>query len=388
MIEHFIGLFIKDHDQIKNPKVREQHGIFAGVVGLICNLLLTTFKIITGLVTGTMSIVGDSINNLSDAVSSVITLVGFKLAGMKADKNHPYGHGRFEYLAGLSVSVAVIAVAIELLRTSIQTILHPSRMKVDMGTIMILVVAILIKLWMSFFYYRIADKIDSAAMRAAASDSRSDCITTGVALIAVIVKIVWNVNIDGYAGAIVALFVIKAGFEAMYDTVVPLLGAAPSDEVIQRIKSMAGQYEEIQGVHDIRIHDYGPARTIASMHVEIPAEVGMIKAHEIVDSLEREIEEEQLVGEITIHVDPVITDDPQLLEMKQWTKQLLYRMDPLIHMHDFRLIHKKDSLMVLFEVEVPYGYSRSDETLKEDILKEYHAAYPDYKIKIVAVDKV
>ena len=276
MIEHFIGLFIKDHDQIKNPKVREQHGIFSGVVGLICNLLLTTFKIITGLVTGTMSIVGDSINNLSDAVSSVITLVGFKLAG-------------------LSVSVAVIAVAIELLRTSIQTILHPSRMKVDMGTIMILVVAIRIKLWMSFFYYRIADKIDSAAMRAAASDSRSDCITTGVALIAVIVKIVWNVNIDGYAGAIVSLFVIKAGFEAMYDTVVPLLGAAPSDEVIQRIKSMAEQYEEIQGVHDIRIHDYGPARTIASMHVEIPAEVGMIKAHEIVDSLEREIEEGHFV---------------------------------------------------------------------------------------------
>ncbi len=394
MLDSLLKKFIKNAEDVKNPNVRYKYGVFAGIFGIICNVFLTVFKIVTGLVTGTMSIVGDSINNLSDAVSSIVTLIGFKISAKAADKNHPYGHGRIEYLAGLTVSVAVIAIALDLGKTSIETIIEPSRMDVSLSTIIILVVAILVKIGMSLFYYKIARIIDSAAMRATASDSRSDCITTAVALLAVIVKIVWDVNIDGYAGLIVSFFVIKAGIDAARDTIVPLLGTAPDPEVIERMRELALQHEEIVGVHDIRIHEYGPARCVASMHVEIPAEVGMIRAHEIVDSVERDIEEEQLVGEVTIHVDPVISDDEELNSIREWTRGQLQEIDPVITMHDFRLIHGRvnqetgmRSIRVLFELEVPYAYQVPDEQIREEMEDRFRRKYPDYRLTIVAIDK-
>ena len=382
-----IRLFVKDYENVKNPKVRDRYGMFAGIVGIICNLFLTGFKIATGLITGTMSIVGDSVNNLSDALSSIITLIGFKLSGKEADKDHPYGHGRIEYLTGLTVAVAVIAIAIGLIKTSIETIIHPGRMDVDLITVFILIVAIIIKIWMSLFYTNVANRIDSSAMRATASDSKSDSITTAVALFAVIIKLIFDVNIDGYAGFIVALFVIKAGIEAAKDNIEPLLGSGPKEEIAKTLMEIALSHEEVKGVHDIRYHDYGPARSIASMHVEIPKEVGMVRAHEVVDMIENEIEHRHLAGEITIHVDPIISDDPELDELREWTTDILNKYDPIITMHDFRLIHEVDLTYVLFELEVPYGFERKDEDIREYIIGRFKETYPEFKVIVVAIDK-
>jgi cation diffusion facilitator family transporter len=234
-----IRLFVKDSDKVKNPKVRERYGVVAGMVGIVLNILLTLFKIITGLVTGTMSIVADSINNLSDATSSIVTMVGFKMSGKPADKEHPYGHGRAEYIAGFVVAAAVIAIALELFKTSIGNIIKPSEMDVSIATIIILVVAICVKMWMFLFYGKISKIISSKAMRATALDSRNDCITTGVALASVIIKIAFDINIDGYACLIVSLFVIYAGIGSAVETIEPLLGEAPSDDIVESILTVA-----------------------------------------------------------------------------------------------------------------------------------------------------
>lgn len=386
MSDFLIRLFVKDYKNVKDPAVRNRYGMFAGIFGIVCNLTLSLFKIITGLITGTMSIVGDSVNNMSDMFSSVITLIGFKISGKAADKTHPYGHGRIEYLTGLTVAVAVLVIALGLLKSSVEAIITPSRMDVDIITIIILVVSILIKIGMSFFYYNVAGKINSSAMRATASDSRSDCLTTSVALLAVIVKIVWDVNIDGYAGVIVAIVVLKAGFDAAKENFEPLLGSGPDSDVTKRIEEIALSHEEIVGVHDIRVHDYGPANSIASMHVEIPAEVGLIGAHEVVDIIESEIEDELLVGEITIHVDPVIKDDQKLDKLRLWTVETLKKIDPIITMHDFRIT--SNGKRVAFELEVPYNFPKKDEDIRKEIDERFKETYPDLNVVVVAIDKV
>ncbi len=368
MTELLIRLFI--HRDSDGTASRQEYGVLAGVVGICCNILLTAFKIVTGIVTGAVSIATDAVNNLSDAISSIITLVGFKITGKPADREHPYGHGRAEYLTGFIVAAAVIAVALTLLKESVSNIFSPDELDVSITTIIILIVSILIKLWMSLFYTKIAGKINSEAMMATAVDSRSDCITTGMALIAVVVMLVWNINIDGYAGAAVALFVIYSGFRSAKETIEPLLGRAPDKELTGRITDIALSCEGILGVHDIRIHEYGHDIIIVSMHVEMPYTLSLTEAHRIADHIERTVTDQKLASEITIHVDPVNTDDEEMLELRRNVSEHLLELDKRITVHDFRLIRGEHHVRLVFEALVPYDLPMDDEGIREYITRD------------------
>ncbi|MBR1472139.1 MAG: cation transporter [Lachnospiraceae bacterium] len=371
-----IRLLVRDADEVKDPKVRQRYGMLAGMVGIFCNVMLSVLKVVLGLLSGAVSIAADAVNNLSDAASSVVTLLGFRLAGKSADKEHPYGHGRMEYISGFIVAAAVVAVAIELLRTSADHILHPVELDVRPVTIVLLSCAIVVKCWMALFYSTIGKRISSTALRASATDSLADCVTTAVALAVVVVMLLWNINIDGYAGVIVALLVMAAGVRSAKETIEPLLGQAPDKELVEEIRRIAMEHEELLGVHDLRVHEYGPGRTIASMHAEIPYTIGMLRAHEILDEIEQQIVAQGLVSEITIHTDPVVTDDLEMQQLKQMTQSAAYALDPGISVHDFRMQHGEKQDRISFDVAVPYELAISDEEISSRIttaLEKIHA---------------
>ena len=365
MTELLIKLFIKDDGDANNS--RHKYGLMAGIVGICCNILLAAVKVITGILTHSVSIASDAVNNASDSLSSIVTLIGFKITGKPADREHPYGHGRAEYITGFVISAAVIAVALNLFKESVTSIFHPKELDVSISTIVILSVSILIKLWMSLFYSKIARKISSEAMRASANDSRADCITTSVALISVAVMLVWNVNIDGYAGAFVSLIVVYSGFRSAKETIEPLLGKAPDESKIRKIEEICDSFEEITGVHDIMIHEYGHDIAIASLHVEMPYTLSLVKAHEIVDRAERRIVSEGLVSEVSIHVDPVMTDDEEMIDLRNEIEEHFAGVDSQISIHDFRLIRAADHDRLAFDMIVPYELKQSDDDIKEEV---------------------
>ena len=365
-----VRTFIKNYEDTGNPEVRKKYGMLAGGFGIFCNIMLSILKIIIGIISGAFSIVGDAVNNVSDAASSIITLISFKISGKPADKEHPYGHGRLEYMSGFIVAVLVLAIALNLLKESIVHIIKKTPINVSLVTIIILSCTILVKLYMSIFYMYISRTIKSTAMRVTAVDSRSDCICTSVALISVLVMLIFKVNIDGYAGAIVALFVIKSGLEGAKDTTALLLGEGPDEETKEKIMEVSSEYPEIMEVHDLRVHDYGPGRTFASMHVEVDADLGMMKAHDIVDSIERRIVKEGLVSELTIHVDPVDANDDFTASLKKNVVKKLKGISDIISMHDFRVIRKGESIeRVIFDITVPYDFSIPDDELMEKVKK-------------------
>ncbi len=384
MTELLIRLFIKDPDDIKNPSTRRRYGIMAGGVGIACNILLTVFKIAMGIITGSVSIMGDAVNNLSDAVSSIATMIGFRLSGKSADKEHPYGHGRLEYVTGFVISAAVIAVAINLFKTSVENIIHRTELDVDWLTVIILCVAILVKMWMALFYRKISVKISSTAMRATATDSMADCVTTSVALISTLVMLIGGINIDGIAGALVALLVTVSGIRAALESLTPLLGPGPNPEVTAAIKRILEGHPEILGSHDLRVHEYGPDKSIASMHVAMPAEYTLLQAHELAECIEEEIVESGVVAEITLHIDPVVKDDE---ELNAWTLRInetLSSMDGSITVHDIRMHGSKNGKKrLIFEVTAPYDYRKSDEDLREDIIKHLEKFGTDVEIHII-----
>ena len=364
---------MKRYDDPKDPETRTRYGQFAGVVGICCNMLLAGIKIIMGIVTGAISIAADALNNLSDAVSSVVTLIGFRVAARPADKKHPYGHGRAEYLSGFVVSAAVIAVAVDLFIKSVSHIIHPAELDVSITTIVLLVIAILVKCWMAIFYTKISRKIDSRSMLATAADSRNDVITTAVALISVIIMLIFRINIDGYAGAVVAIFVFMAGIDNAKDTIALLLGEAPDEEKLRLIKETALGTENVLGVHDIRVHEYGPGKVIASLHVEVPYTLSLLDAHEVADVIEHKVQSAGLVTEMTVHVDPVIIDDEVASEMEKMVKGLVRDISDEAEVHDFRYIHLPSKQRLSFDAVFPYGFKMTDKdiaALLEEKVKE------------------
>ncbi|MCR5616710.1 MAG: cation diffusion facilitator family transporter [Clostridiales bacterium] len=380
MSELLIRLFVKD------PSQRHKYGLLAGVVGIICNVILASTKIVLGLVTGAVSIVTDAVNNLSDAVSSVVTLVGFKISGKPADREHPYGHGRVEYITGFVVSAAVIAVAIELFKESVSNIIHPEELDVSIVTIVFLALTIVIKLWMSVFYGKIAKKISSEAMRATATDSRADCITTGVALISVLIMLISGINIDGYAGALVAILVVISGVRSAKETIAPILGEAPDKEFLAELEKEVRSNEGILGVHDIRIHEYGHSTKIVSLHVEMPDDVPLVKVHDVIDIIEKDLVSKGFASEVTIHVDPVATDDQEMLGVRSCLEGYLKTVNGKISIHDFRLIRETDCKRLIFEILVPYDDKHSDSELKGLIEGHLKETGKDYDIS-VTVDR-
>jgi len=385
MIDLLLKRFIKDYDKTKNPEVRTRYGVFAGIVGIICNLILFLAKIIAGVLTASVSIMADAVNNLSDAGSSIVTLIGFKLAGKPADYEHPYGHGRIEYISGFIVSGAIIIMGFELLTTSFRKILHPTPLEVSVSSLIILVLSILMKMWMAKFNKYLGNKVDSAAMKATATDSLSDCVATSVVLIGVLLTLFSDINIDGIAGVVVAVFVILAGFGAAKDTLQPLLGQPPTKEFVQELENIVLQDKHIIGVHDLIVHNYGPGRVYASLHAEVPANMDMMEAHDYIDMAERRVEK-RMKCFISIHMDPVITDDEVINEQKAVVQEIIDDISPDISMHDFRTIKGPHITNLIFDVLVPFGFDMKDDEIVSRIKDALRDKHENWRA-VIQVDK-
>ena len=382
MIKLLIRLFIRDHENVEDKNIRLRYGILAGSVGIFCNLLLAAVKVTAGLLTGAISVTADAANNLSDALSSIVTLVGFRMAGKPADEDHPYGHGRIEYISGFIVAAAIIAVACGLLQTSVNNILKGTVPEVSGVTVTILIIAILVKMWMARFYFYISDRISSTAMKATARDSLTDCITTSVSLLSVLVLLFAGINIDGWAGALVSIFVFWSGYTSVRDTTDLLLGKAPEPDLIGKIRKITLENPEIIGVHDIYVHEYGPGMTIVTMHAEIRYNKTLTEAHDIIHEIENRIRAEKLADRVTIHIDPVAYDDPARQQILKEVEDVLTAIDPVISMHDLMIYNKGKRKTVSFDIVVPYDHPLSDQELSARILNSLKKEDTDYEVEI------
>lgn len=382
MIEYLVKVFVPDKDNVNDPQVRQRYGTLGSSVGILCNVVLFAVKFIAGLLTGAISIMADAMNNLSDAGSSVVTLIGFRMAGKPADLDHPFGHGRIEYLSGLFVAVAILFMGVELFKTAVDKIIHPESVEVTMFSVTILILAILLKFWMAHFNRILGDRISSEAMRATAADSLSDCIATAAVLAGMLFTYFTGKNIDGFVGILVALFVLNAGYGAAKDTIQPLLGAAPDGALIDEIQKCVMSYEKVIGIHDMVIHDYGPGRRMISLHAEVSYRENILELHEEIDTIERELNE-KFQCESTIHMDPIVTDDIDVLRAKDDVEDILREMDDRWKFHDFRMVKGKKSSNLIFDVVVPMEQIQEKEEIKEKIQKKIHERYPNYRAVIV-----
>jgi len=385
MITFLSKLLIKDHKNFTSPAVRLRYGMLCGAVGIFFNILLFTGKLIAGMVTKSIGITADAFNNLSDAGSATITLVGFRLSEQKADKEHPFGHGRFEYIAGLIVSMAILLMGFELAKTSIEKILHPEPIVFSFLALGMLVVSIVTKLYMFFYNRGIGKKIDSAAMRATAMDSFSDVAATSVVLLSMLIGKWTGWMIDGYAGLAVALFIGYTGIRAAKETVSPLLGQPPTKEFVEEIERIVLAHDGVIGVHDLVVHDYGPGRRMISLHAEVPADGDMIHLHDAVDNLEKLLRKE-CGCEAVIHMDPVETNNQETNRLRTETEKILMRLDERLTLHDFRVVAGPTHTNLVFDVVVPFGFPMPDEAVRKEISGQIHAMDQKY-FAVIEVDK-
>lgn len=364
LLAHFC---IRDRQDYHSARVRESYGVLCGGVGIGLNLLLFVGKLIAGLLSDSIAVTADALNNLSDAGSSLILLVGFKMSGQKPDTGHPFGHGRIEYLSGFLVAVAILLMGMELIRSSVSKIFHPSQPLYSAVAVGILIASIGIKWYMYFYNRSIGRKIGSAAMAAAATDSLSDMASTFIVLVSVIAERFTGLPLDGYGGVVVGLFILYAGFRAAQDTVNPLLGQPPEPEFIEKIRQIVMQYEEIQGIHDLVVHNYGPGRTMISLHAEVSDQGKLLELHEVIDSAEKELAR-QLSCEAVIHLDPVCTQDVRTNSLKAMACQCLEEIDGRLSLHDFRIVEKKDCVNLLFDIVIPFEFPMTDEQVVEKLV--------------------
>lgn len=344
-----IKLFVRDYENTEDPKVRESYGKFAGVVGIISNLFLCIMKILIGVFSGSIAIIADGINNMADASSSIITLVGFRLASKPEDEDHPYGHARIEYLTGLFVSILIIVLGVQLFKTSLEKIFNPDTLEFSYITIITLVIAIAVKLWQSLFNISIGKKINSLTLIATGADSRNDVIATSAVLVSVLVVKFTGLQIDGYMGCLVALFIIWSGIQLVRDTISPLLGEAPDDDLVKAITETVKKEPGILGIHDLMVHNYGPGKIFASIHVEVDADGDLMKSHDMIDNIER-IVKESLRIEFVIHMDPVKTNDPLIHRMKAVISEAFAPLDGVENIHDFRIVPGPTHTNIIFDV--------------------------------------
>ena len=350
-----IRLFVRDANKVEDPQVRFRYGKLTGYVGLSANLLLFFLKIAAGVVSGSMAVTADAFNNLSDAGSSVVTLVGFKLSSRPADSQHPFGHGRMEYLSALAVAVLIMAAGLELCASSVDKILHPSDTAISWLTLSILAVSIAVKLWMTLFYRKVGRLIDSETLKASTTDSRNDVICTSVVLLSSLINLLCGVRIDGYIGLLVALFVLWSGFSLVREAVSPLLGLAPDPKMVKEIEELVLSHAGIIGVHDLIIHNYGPGRLIISLHAEVPCEEELLRSHDRIDCVEREIAA-RFHANVCIHMDPVDTKNERIRELKTMVKQALKQVDPRLSLHDFRVVFGETHTNLIFDIVAPFRY--------------------------------
>ena len=384
MIKLLTKLFIKDHENVANAAVRRAYGTMCGLYGIFLNLLLFAGKYFAGVISGSVAITADAFNNLSDAGSSIITLLGFAIAGKKPDLDHPFGHGRAEYLAGLALSAVIVLMGFELAKSSFEKILHPEPINTGLLPALILVCSILVKFYMCLYNRSVGKKINSAAMQATAVDSLSDSVATTVVLLSMGIAYFFHVNIDGYAGLLVAVFIIYAGFNAAKDTVSPLLGQAPDPEFLQQIADIVTAHPEVVGIHDLVVHDYGPGRVMVSLHAEVCGDGNIFDLHDAIDTAETELKD-RLGCIATIHMDPIEADNTEVSQMRAAVAEKLKELDDVISIHDFRMVPGPTHTNLIFDAVVPADYPKSDEELAANIRQQIHQAWPD-RYAVVTID--
>lgn len=385
MINLLSKIFIKNRDKVNDPAVRRAYGTLCSVYGIFLNVLLFAGKYFAGAVSGSVAIVADAFNNLSDAGSSIISLLGFAIAGKKPDLDHPFGHGRAEYLAGMLLSALIVAMGVELGKSSIEKIIHPEPVEAGLLPAVILLTSIAVKFYMSRYNKAVGRKISSPSMEATATDSLSDSIATTVVLLSMGVSYFFHVNVDGWAGLLVAAFIIFAGYNALRDTLSPLLGKAPDPELVKEIEETALAHPEIVGIHDLIIHDYGPGRGFVSLHAEVNGKGEIFRLHDAVDQAEREIREKFGIL-ATIHMDPIDCDNEQLNELRQAVAEKLTEIDPRIKIHDFRMVPGPTHTNLIFDALVPAELKLSDRALEEQIENLVHNTWKKY-FAVVDIDR-
>lgn len=377
-------LFIKDYKNVNEPKVRNAYGILATVVGLICNVILCAAKIAVGVLSKSMAILADGLNNFTDAGSSVVSMLGFRWANKPADKEHPFGHARYEYITGLIIAFIVLFLGFELIVSSVEKITAGEKTVATVIMMAVLAFSVLVKFGMFFYYRSVSRKIGSGSLKAAGADSLNDCISTIAILVCTVVTYFTGVELDGYVGIAVALFIVFNGIKLIKETMSPLLGEKPSPSLVKKISEEICAYDGVKGIHDLIVHNYGPNRYFASVHVEVDARTDVLGSHELVDTIEREFLEKGI--NLVIHMDPVIVDDERVNALKQIAVEALKSIDESLTLHDFRVVWGENRKNLIFDVVAPYGFRLDDKELvamlDEKIKETDPAAYP-----VISVDK-
>ena len=359
MTDFLVNKFIKDSTNIESTEVRTRYGMLASVVGIFCNVLLFSVKLTIGLILSSLAVTADAFNNLSDAASSIISFIGVKMAGKPADAEHPFGHGRIEYIAALIVSFLVIEVGFTFFKSSISKILHPEEISFDLVPFVILILSILVKLWMAFFNNKLGKRIDSKVMLATAADSLGDVITTSATVLSIINCHFTSINVDAIAGLIVSAIVIWSGISIAKDTLEPLIGERVPAELYQKITDIVESYDGIVGTHDLIVHNYGPNRSMATIHAEVPNDINIEVSHEIIDKIERDVKKDLNIL-LVIHMDPVEMRDEEVLSLREKTSRIVHALDPKLNFHDFRVLKENEQRNLIFDLVIPDSYSEKD----------------------------
>ena len=385
MITFLASLFIKDSKNYKEPSVRQAYGVLSGAVGIGLNILLFFGKWLAGTISGSIAIIADAFNNLSDAGSSIITLIGFRLSGQEPDPEHPFGHGRMEYISGLLVSVAILIMGFELIGSSIGKLRSPEPIESSALVFGILIASILVKLYMFFYNHSLSKKIESAAMKATSVDSLSDIVATTLVLIATLISKYTGLLLDGWFGILVGLFILYTGGSTLKETIDLLLGQPPKQEFIDEVKEIVLGHSMVHGVHDLIVHDYGPGRVMISLHAEVDVNGDIQDIHEQIDHIEHELQE-KLHCSATIHMDPIVTDDKEVLAMKAKVEEMVHFLDESFSMHDFRMVRGSTRTNLIFDVEVPRKTSYTDNEIVNWLKERIHELPGSKYFAVIQID--
>lgn len=385
MTDFLLSHFVKDYQNTESAKVRGAYGRFAGAVGIATNLLLAVVKFIAGMLSNSLAITADAVNNLFDSASSIVTLAGFKLAEKPADREHPFGHERIEYLSGLIVSIVIFIVGVQLVQEAVGKILSPKPVETSVVAIVVLAASIALKLWQGAFYRNVGGRIHSATLSATAADSLSDVISTAAILVGIVITLVTGVNLDGWMGLLVAAFILTTGVKLIKETSDPLLGQAPDPQLVDKIYEAVRAYDGVLGAHDLTVHNYGPDRWFASVHCEVDAAQNVLVSHDLIDNIERK-EGARLGIQLTIHMDPVITDDPKTNELRHQVSEMVKAVEPQATIHDFRVVWGPTHSNIIFDVCAPFSCPLPDEELNSRVQMGVKAL-SDHYYPVINIDR-
>lgn len=379
MSELILKLFIKDYNDTKNPVIREKYGILSGITGIILNLLLCVGKFVVGALSNSIAVTADAFNNLSDAGSSIVTLFGFKLSNKKPDKDHPFGHGRYEYISALVVAFIVLMMGFELVKSAFDKIRNPEAVSLSIPTLIVLILSVLGKIWLAYFNKNLGKRIDSPALKAVVTDSLGDTIATLASLISILISHFTDINVDGYIGIIVALFVLYAGYGILKDTISPLLGEPPEKEVVDRLIEYINSYDEVKGLHDLVIHNYGANSIFATVHVEVPVSADIVQTHDTIDCIENEVLK-QFGIHLVIHLDPLVYDNDKVNQLREMMNEIVTSVDGRLKLHDFRIVDGPTHTNMIFDLVVPHDFKYSSSEITGIIKEKVAQRDPSYHV--------